>query len=264
MPDERLDAILLGGGPSLEMVTQELLDRVPCITMAINHHAHAHGLFTDQFVTVDGPQKTHSEGPEIGKHISDVLHEPGTIKWYRNRFLEDEILRDAPAVRGFPTGYNLKPKDYFTSEHIYCGESRFDDEYDGPGWRFFHMSSFFPPFRLLYDQGVRRIWMFGVDFDEPLSLRFCLISEQFNRLRPVFEEAGLEVYNCNPDSYLPAFPHAPFPASYEVYRHDRRVEPHELTKCAWRNPDPDFEPGPERTGREDAGDPYSATIAALI
>lgn len=78
--------------------------------------------------------------------------------------------------------------------------------------------------RLLHYLGIRKIFLFGCDFKmskdytyhfkqerHESSIRsnnstYDALKERFEQLKPHFEKLGLEIYNCNPDSTLKAFP----------------------------------------------------------
>jgi hypothetical protein len=234
-----LDGIIVGGGPSLDNVTQEMLDRFPCITMGINQHAWARGLWTDQVVSVDPPSKClriltadevakmswedrnistklsefNRDHPELrDTNWQTLMREPGVTKWIRRGFVDDPLVKEGESINFYSSGSNIKAKDYLTNELIYIGDQQVDDwPPDSPGWLIFHKDSFLPAFRLLYDQDVRRIWLLGVDFDIPCDARFPWLHHKMAKLATTFDDAGLQVYNCNPDSFLEVFHKCTFP-----------------------------------------------------
>ena len=82
-----------------------------------------------------------------------------------------------------------------------------------------------PAIRIAYLIGFRRIFLLGCDMTMDKSSHYHfeqnrhegsisgnnktyeLLKQRFAKLRPLFEAAGLNVYNCNPDSKLEVFDH---------------------------------------------------------
>jgi len=82
--------------------------------------------------------------------------------------------------------------------------------------------------RLCYLLGFRRIFLLGVDFEMTKDQHYSfaqhrhkssvagnnstykMLMDRFGKLKPYFEAEGLEIFNCNPNSQLTVFPHAPF------------------------------------------------------
>lgn len=104
--------------------------------------------------------------------------------------------------------------------------------------------------RLLQYLGAKRIFMLGVDFHmEPTAgeyenysfgeLRlpgavrsnnnqYANTARWLTGLRPVFEQFGFEVFNCNPHSALRAFDYVPFELALEACRGNVPLEPFSL------------------------------------
>lgn len=83
--------------------------------------------------------------------------------------------------------------------------------------------------RLLYYLGIRTIYLLGVDFkmvdgeknyvftqfryDKSVKGNtdsYAALTKRFQALIPYFKAAGLQIFNCNPDSGLKVFPHKPY------------------------------------------------------
>ncbi len=118
--------------------------------------------------------------------------------------------------------------------------------------------------RILQYLGIRRIFLFGVDFymdperdvDQNYSFgefrnagevssnnkHFRLMNDNLIKLRPVFERFGFYTYNCNPLSRLSAFEHVPFDKAVE---HCRGVVEKEPDLQGWYFKTDDGKPKPK-------------------
>ena len=92
--------------------------------------------------------------------------------------------------------------------------------------------------RMLFYLGIRRIYLLGCDFSmnkdtkyhfnqnlSPSSIKnnnetYAKLIQRFTLLKPIFEQYGLEVYNCNSASNLKVFPFITFDEAFsEVIQH---------------------------------------------
>ena len=220
--------MLVGSGPSLKHVSQEMLDRHSCITMAINQQPWMAGLWTDHVVFIDGvrmlnghPQKQH-----LYDGMVEVLQNEGITKWTRRVFNNrgEPAINAGRNMRYFVPYYNLPPEEYFRYKDVYCGDLQREEKHEGYDFEntfftsglfhLYHVSSILPAFRIMYEMGCRRIYLLGTDF-RPLQDRFIFINDRLTGLQPVFLAHGLEVLNCTRDSGLTAFPFEEFPAATE-------------------------------------------------
>lgn len=89
-------------------------------------------------------------------------------------------------------------------------------------------SIMFATIRILYLLGFRRVFLCGVDMNMSKEQHYAfaqdrskgsvngnqstyaLMRQRFSELRPLFEERGFHVYNCNPHSKFEVFDHMPF------------------------------------------------------
>lgn len=214
------DGVIIGCGKSLANYSQEMLDGFSGISMAINPWIwHRYKLRADHMVFVDPPEKM--RGQECYGSFRDLLRDPTVRVWTRRRWILKgyKELEDAENTEYFMSGIDTPPEEYFSNKHIYVGD-RPDQELGDvwPGMKVFLLSSMLPTFRLMYDMGVRRIYLVGVDFAPEDDCRFPFLLHKFKILRPVFEEAGLDVINCNRESNLSVFRHAPLPTSDIQYK----------------------------------------------
>lgn len=98
-------------------------------------------------------------------------------------------------------------------------------------------------FRLLYELGVRRVFLLGADFTMSKDYTYHFnqsrgeasvagnqrayraLNSLFTKLRPVFDAAGFKVLNCNPQSRLWAFDHLPYDKAIAEARAEFGVDP---------------------------------------
>lgn len=111
---------------------------------------------------------------------------------------------------------------YFTEDKVQWGmDSERKDEHGIQGRR----SIMLAHFRILHHLGFKRIYLLGVDFqmdkDKPYAyqreksgsavaqnnLLYEALETRLTTLYPLMIQAGLEVFNCNPDSRLKVFPY---------------------------------------------------------
>jgi len=114
---------------------------------------------------------------------------------------------------------------YFTDDKIQWGmDSEKKDEHGIPGRR----SIMIAHFRLLHHIGFRKIYLLGVDFNMQKEQPYCYnrkkepgainqnnllyeaLKVRLSALYPLMLKAGLEVFNCNPNSKLEVFPYCSF------------------------------------------------------
>ena len=201
-------AFLICGGPSLKTLDLDLLH--PFVTMGMNGSPQAH--LPDYWVAMDAPTKFQ---PEL---YESVYLNPDVAKFvpYDNRRYTEVRRPEAP---------NRHTGIYYPSTYMVRHNSRFH------WWRFFAdplihwgRNTMVVALRLLYDLGIRRVFLLGVDFhmepDREYAFKqragathadmnnghYIALQRKFELLQPVFLSLGYHVYNCNPDSKLTAFP----------------------------------------------------------
>lgn len=87
-----------------------------------------------------------------------------------------------------------------------------------------------PTLRVAYHLGFKNIYLLGVDFNMTHNMKsgyhfqqkrasgavknnnntYRALQLRFDILKPIFDEAGFNIFNCNPDSALTSFPHMKF------------------------------------------------------
>jgi len=207
-------AIMLGGGKSLGDVRPKDL-RLP--TLALNHHAIAAGLDVDMVVACD---------PPVHRHYEKYLPDPRPLKLIRSVLKDDPIspkvdrtFKDCPNVEFFESSTGGDFRTYFTRPTVYWGDFPFPTSVGYLGIR----STMISAFRLLWDKGFRSIYLMGVDmaagrgmpsdhngFSHDLAQ---MLSDRLKALVPIFDKAGLKVFNATPQSALKCFPFRSVPSS---------------------------------------------------
>lgn len=124
-------------------------------------------------------------------------------------------------------------------------------------------------FKILYYLGVRQVYLLGVDFDmgpdafyhftqgrSRAAIRgnrklFQQLIMHFEKLKPVFQRAGFNVFNCNPDSKLEVFPFLSMDEAIERCRKNLPAEGKQETTAGLYDrdkPDPKQNPLQSRRG----------------
>jgi len=134
--------------------------------------------------------------------------------------MTDIKVGDCPNVIGF-----LRNEKFHAGRFLFEDRINWGNHKDFGGGR----SVMLPALRILFLLGFRKVYLVGVDldmseentyhFDEQrnqgavkgnLSTYKKMNEEFFPALKPEFDEAGFEVFNCNPKSGLTVFPYVPF------------------------------------------------------
>lgn len=208
---------LLCGGPSFKDVDKTLLKY--CWTMAVNNSPKTHR--PDAWVSVDDPTR----------FLRSIWLDPKIMKFQPYSMPEKQLwdnYQDQPlglVVGDCPNVYYYKRNSKFHADRWLCEDSLNWGNADKFGGG---RSVMLVAIKIMYLLGFRTIYLLGCDFDmsEKKTYHFdekrdkgavnCNLNtyrrmneEYFPALRPHFENAGLDVFNCNPKSNLTAFDHVP-------------------------------------------------------
>lgn len=182
---------LIGGGPSF--VHDHRLDGL--LTMAMNHHGPRGVTYR---VMMDPPKHFPAECFGANGETSFV-----PIRYREDARPDGVLLRDSPnTLFYFVQPRHADPARFFDDKRLDIGD---DPEFNSPGVR----SVMFPALRLLQRMGVSTIYLLGVDFNkspEGDPHYFEKLRWKLYQLAPALADAGLTIFNCNPDSYLDVFP----------------------------------------------------------
>lgn len=234
-------AFLILGGPSLQHTPLELLDRRGVFTCCVNNSWTV--VRPQMWVSVDPPQKFHDVGwrdPAIMKfvpisHIGKRRSKMGKKMGIRTQKEDGSIVRtskwpfEMPNVWFFPRNLKFDPEVFLTQRTVNWGSAEsINDALGLKGGR----SVMLAAIRLLYWLGFREINLVGCDFkmeegrqnygfDQQTghatikgnTRSYQKLQKRFKALKPVFDSAGLRVFNCNPASELKVFPMRCFKAA---------------------------------------------------
>ena len=241
---------LVAGGPSTKVLDLSRIAGRGVFTMAINNMAgHFHA---SAFVCSDPPSKFHDgiwRDPSIMKFVPlpkltdkprrgglREKREDGTFHHIRHPDDENKAfcVQHCPNVWGFERRTWWAYDDsFFTEPSASWGNGKDGQTRTGNPTTF---NTMLLALRLLYYMGSRRIFLLGVDFSMPPGQCYA-----FDQIKPgaksdatdcnahqyqvvnygltsmvnagVFQRAGLEIYNCNRESGLRAFPYVPYEAA---------------------------------------------------
>jgi hypothetical protein len=207
---------LICNGPSFAKLDHSLLRKPGVMTFGINNGPKT---FRPNFWTcVDSPERFIKSiwlDPFIMKFIPQATMEKPIFDneaWNMSKKLAGEC----PNIIGYRRNEKFMAQRFLFEDTINWGNHK-----DYGGCR----SVMLPSLRICFLLGFRKIYLLGCDlnmteeytyhFDEQRakgavncnnSTYQRMISEYFPQLKPEFEAAGLQVFNCNPDSALKVFP----------------------------------------------------------
>ncbi len=241
--------VLVCGGPSLNDVDLSLLNQRGVLVAAVNNVAVTH-VRPHLWFSYDGQHRFHLNlwrDPAIVKFLREENLARTLNQWDVDQFVNiDDRPRDCPNVWGYKSEYGWNPKAFLTSEKPTGGtnEARLDP--DGTAW---HQSVMLPTLRILFDLGIRRLYLLGCDFtfgerpycfDETFSpdqtkqneSLYPWLNQRFAELVPHFEEHKYKVWNCTEGGALTAFPRMALADA--IARETRDIEPNPVTKGHYR------------------------------
>lgn len=215
-------AFLICNGPSLVNGDYDLnaLKQPGVMTMGINNGPKT--IRPNFWTCVDDPKRFLLSiwlDPTIQKIVP---HAHAEKRLFDSNTWQDQntLVGQCPNVIYYHRNSKFKADRWLYEDTINWGNSK-----DHGGSR----SVMLPALRLLFLMGFRRVYLLGVDlnmseqytyhFDEQrdrgavkgnMSTYNKMENEYFPQLRPYFDEAGFEVYNCNPNSGLTAFDYMPY------------------------------------------------------
>lgn len=237
---------LLCGGPSLRTMDLEPLKARGVLVAAVNNAA-----------TVFRPHLWFSFDA-AARFSETIWADPGIMKFTREdrlemritkydpgvqQFMQDEKVQNCPNVFGYKCEHTWKADAFLTSQLPTGGT---DNERDDPDGERIHKSVMLPALRILFDLGVRRLYLLGADFfmdeaapygfDEEVrsdrvernNLLFGWLDRRFHELQPVFGRAKYKIWNATPGTRLTAFERVDY--TEVVKRESSRVDQHPVTK----------------------------------
>lgn len=233
---------LLGGGPSLRELDLSFLRQRGICSLGINNVAgyapvramtfsdppekFCHAVFFDPTIMKLVPV------PKLGKRVR-AKKPDGTFGFTALR------VQDCPNVWGYQRNSVWDAEQFLSSEIATWGRSKGSDIDPSQGKEKI-LFTFFLGLRLMHYLGCRQVFLLGVDFRMSESdgtgpgyafaqgrtkgaaggnnNHYRKAQAMCEELRPVFDRHGFEVFNCNPNSHLTAFPHCPLDRAIEIAR----------------------------------------------
>jgi len=207
---------LICNGPSFAKLDHSLLKQPGVMTFGINNGPKS---FRPNFWTcVDSPERFMKSiwlDPAIMKFIPQATMEKRIFdneKWE----MTSKVVGECPNVIGYRRNEKFMAERFLFEDTLNWGNHK---DYGGS------RSVMLPAIRICFLMGFRKIYLLGCDLNmsEEYTYHFdeqrakgavnCnnntykkMIEDYFPKLKPEFDAAGLEVYNCNPDSALKVFP----------------------------------------------------------
>lgn len=207
-------AFLILNGPSFAGIDKAPLKKPGVLTMTVNNgiksfrsnlwscHDDAH-----RFVRSVWSDPTIMKFVSINRAREQIFD---STKWEWT----NKTVADCPNVIFYKRSDGFNPDKFLVSPAVQTGAT------DPPRGRSVMMASI----RILYELGIRKIFLLGCDFkmDEqnkyhfdqdrkPQAIKnnettYKLLNDRFVQMKNHFKRHGLEIYNCNPQSGLDAFP----------------------------------------------------------
>ncbi len=210
---------LLCGGPSAGQLDLSRLDRPGIMVAAINNASKS--LRPNIHFYNDG---TH-------RFLRSVFQDPKVLKFVRRVKKKDQLfdsqrgqmrgrVRDCKNVITYSQRDGFELDRFFKDKFVYFGSN---DGKNATG-----RSTFLVALRILVDLGFTRIFLLGCDFTmsekgsyhfqqgktksqvESNNRLFRRLSKTLPQLKPALDDAGVEVYNCNPCSQAGTFDYMSF------------------------------------------------------
>jgi len=220
---------LINSKEKIEVSPNKLLSNKDCLkypgmlTMSVNNTPKT--FRTNLWTCVDDPShfiKSIWLDPNIQKfvpldHAEKLLFD--NEKWQ----MTDIKVGDCPNIFYYRRNEKFQAEQFLTENTFNWG-----DHSSWGGGR----SVMLVAIRMLYYLGVRKIYLLGCDFNMSKDSKYHFkqdrsnssingnngtyfkLTKRFAELRPVFEEHGLEVFNCNENSNLKIFPYVPFQEAF--------------------------------------------------
>ncbi len=205
---------IIAGGPSFLNINKQLLNKPGVLTMGINNSVKV--FRPNLWCCVDDPDhfiKSIWYDPKITKFVP-FSHSQKNIFDNQQWKMTENKVGDCPNTYFF-----MRNQKFNASQFLYQDTINWGNHGDHGGGR----SVLHAAIRLLFFMGIRNIFLLGVDFkmDENIKYSFqqdrnkssingnnstySKMKQRFAQLNPYFKQAGLNIYNCNPQSGLKQF-----------------------------------------------------------
>lgn len=217
-------------GPSLKTLDLSKLSGRGIVTLGINNSPT---LVKPTFWTY---------GDKTIKFHHAIWFDPSIIKLVTDKRLKDTIrikneedgtfsttdiaVKDLPGVFTYKRNAEFNPATFLDNERISCGNNKSAAAKNE--WPHI-INTMFTALQLPYALGFRTVYLLGCDFHMDIAEPYCFnqgkkvhdvrsnnasymkMNQMIRCLEPHFLVKDYKVFNCNPNSYLRAFPYKPFP-----------------------------------------------------
>lgn len=271
-------AFLVCGGPSLQKIDLSKLATRGVMSLGVNNVAAYAPV--KAFTCGDPPEKFH-HGIWLSGDILKIVPAGklkqcvraklpnGTFRWTSYH------VRHCSNVWAYRRRDVWMPGEFFTTEWATLGRGGKEGtklEPNKPTIIF----TFFAALRLMHYLGIRRVYLLGVDFamtpDSGYAFNqkrtegacrgnnnsYRIATAMLEELLPTFERHSYEVFNCNPESHLPLFPHVPFEDAFEDCRGPVPESPWDTNRYYEKPGDPNDEERQEEESSEPGRDHQAA------
>ena len=226
---------LVCSGPSIKSLDLSLLSRRGIVTMAINNAWSI--IRPNLWVCVDDPGNFLDIGwkdPSIIKFAPlGHLHKNLQVKESNGTFRPSQFkVADMPSVYYFRRNEKFEVGNFLCQNTVNWGNRDSDtDDLGNKGGR----SVMLAAIRLLYYLGFRRIYLLGADFKMEIGKQnyvfaqdrssssvkgnnntYRALNSRFEAMKPIFEQNDLQIFNCNNQSGLTAFPFIHYQQAIDV------------------------------------------------
>lgn len=232
-------AFLILGGPSFgnlikskdkirlgdrELSNKDCLNHPGLITMSVNNSPKS--FRTNLWTCVDDPShfiKSIWLDPKIQKFVP-LDHAEKRIFDNETWQTTNILVGDCPNTIFYRRNEHFQPNQFLTENTFNWGDHK---NYGGG------RSVMLVAIRMLYYLGIRKIYLLGCDFNmtsknkyhfsqdrSPSSRKgnnetYVKLARRFEELKPIFKECNLQVFNCNKESNLKAFPFITFEKAFK-------------------------------------------------
>lgn len=228
--DKTRAGFLCCGGPSYRQFDVSKLNLPGVATVGINNTSRDLNV---NFAVFSDPAEKFHHGIMLDHNICKFVPEPRLKDQFRIKHHGDWHklpfrVKDCPNTFGFKRNQNFEPSTFLTEDSACWGVDKKALTKRGNKHEKM-LNTFFLGLRVCHYLGIRRLYLLGVDFNMSRGQEYAFAPVSGNEgrhvtnknsyriatswcrmLKPYFDAAGFEVYNCNPDSALDVFPHVPF------------------------------------------------------
>jgi len=281
-------AFLILGGPSTKTMPLHLLGRRGVLIMSVNNCPAVlpRGVRPHIWLHTDGPQKFHNSiwhDPGVLKFAPINVWKlgKGGKQGLRRRNADGQLERiegvcakDMPGLFGFERNTIFDPDNWLyepainrgNDEESATGVKKGQKVAEPNGWPNV-INTMFAAVRLAFYLGIKTLYLVGADFHmEGVSpygfeqgksdggvrsnnFAYAKMCAMFDALRPHFEEAGFEVFNCTPESHFWSFDSIDFEEAIDTVTRDIDEE---LNTEGWYDDDKSSDKSSPSSGACDA------------